>query len=245
MRSSLRLLTLAFVLAFTGPSLQPAEAGDVPPIVRISSTLTRTSDRVGQLFVTADIASGFHIYAQSQPRPFLATKITVVASPAVRVTGAFTPSRPPRIVNRPTLGFELHEYEGEVTWTAPVEFSSTPSSELVMQGTVSAQACQKDRCLSPKTYEFKASLGTDPVLSRGHSGQGEAVVGADSSKSIAVVPYAPLTPGRGRKQGNQRIEDLPAGAFRSIRSRSPRQSPALIPSGRSCHSRSSRVSCST
>jgi hypothetical protein len=40
------------------------------------STLTRTSDTVGQLSVTTDIASGFHIYAQSQPRPFLATTIT-------------------------------------------------------------------------------------------------------------------------------------------------------------------------
>jgi hypothetical protein len=39
------------------------------------STLTRTSDTVGQLSVTTDIASGFHIYAQSQPRPFLATTI--------------------------------------------------------------------------------------------------------------------------------------------------------------------------
>ena len=184
----LRLLTLAFVLAFVGPSLRPAEAGDVPPVVRISSTLTRTSDRVGQLSVTADIANGFHIYAQSQPRPFLATRITVAESPAVRVTGAFTPSRPPKIVKHPTLEVELHEYEGQVTWTAPVEFSSAPSAELVVQGTVFAQACQEDRCLAPKTYEFKASLRADPVPSHGRSGQGAAVGGADASKSIAVAP---------------------------------------------------------
>ena len=59
-----RLLTFTFVLAFVGPSLRSARAGDVPPIVRVSSTLTRTSDRVGQLSVTADIANGFHIYAR-------------------------------------------------------------------------------------------------------------------------------------------------------------------------------------
>jgi len=61
MRSSLRLLTLAFVLAFVGPLLRPARAGDVPRVVRISSALARTSDRVDQLSVTADIATGFHI----------------------------------------------------------------------------------------------------------------------------------------------------------------------------------------
>ena len=225
MRSILRLLTLVFVLVFVGRSLRPAQAGDVPPVVGISSTLTRTSDRVGQLSVTADIASGFHIYAQSQPRPFLATRITAAESPVVRVTGAFTPSRPPRIVNHPTLGVELHEYEGQVTWTAPVEFSSTPSAELVVQGTVFAQACQADRCLAPKTYEFKASLRTDPVPSHGRSGQGAAVGGADASKSIAVAPAAASDAGagtearqsadRGSSGGNFSLDQIEVAAAKS------------------------------
>ncbi len=225
MRSILRLLTLVFVLVFVGRSLRPAQAGDVPPVVGISSTLTRTSDRVGQLSVTADIASGFHIYAQSQPRPFLATRITAAESPVVRVTGAFTPSRPPRIVNHPTLGVELHEYEGQVAWTAPVEFSSAPSAELVVQGTVFAQACQADRCLAPKTYEFKASLRTDPVPSHGRSGQGAAVGGADVSKSIAVAPAAASDAGagtearqsadRGSSGGNFSLDQIEVAAAKS------------------------------
>ncbi len=150
MRSPFRFLTLAFVLACTGPSIRPALAGDVHPIVRISSTLTRSSDRAGQIAVTADIADGYHIYALSQPRPFLATRITVDESPVVRVTGAFTPSQPPKIVKHPTLEVELHEYEQQVTWTAPVEFSSAANSAVVLQGTVFAQACQDDRCLAPE-----------------------------------------------------------------------------------------------
>jgi len=188
-------LTLAFVLAFVGASFGPARAGDAPPVVRISSTLTRTSDRVGQLSVTADIATGFHIYAQSQPRPFLATRITVAESPVVRVGGAFTPSRPPKIVKHATLGIELHEYEGQVTWTAPVAFSSAPSAELVVQGTVFAQACQEDRCLAPRTYEFKAPIHTDLVPSPGRSSPGAAASGADASKSIAVAPAVPTDAG--------------------------------------------------
>ena len=106
MKSPVRLLTLAFVLALGGPLLRLAEAGDVPPVVAISSTLTRSSEQVGQLSVTAEIASGFHIYALSQPRPFLATRIAVAESPAVRVTGTFTPSRPPKIVKHTAL--EVH-----------------------------------------------------------------------------------------------------------------------------------------
>jgi suppressor for copper-sensitivity B len=170
MRSPVRLLIIAFLLAVAGTLLRPARAGDDPPIVRVSSTLTRTTDRAGQISVTADIADGFHIYALSQPRPFLATRITVSESTAAHVTAAFTPSQPPRIVKHPTLQVELHEYEGQVTWTAPVVFSSTPSAELILRGTVFAQACQKDRCLAPKTYEFQAHLRVDPVPSHGRSG---------------------------------------------------------------------------
>jgi thiol:disulfide interchange protein DsbD len=208
-------LTFAFVLAFVGPSLRPAQAGDVPPVVRIFSTLTRTSDRVGQLSVTADIANGYHIYAQSQPRPFLATKITVAESPAVRVTGAFTPSRPPRIVKHPTLGVELHEYHGRVTWTAPVEFSTTPSAELAVRGTVFAQACQEDRCLAPKTYEFKAPLRADPVPSQGRSGQGATVGGADASKSVAVAPPTPAGAGT-RTEARQTADPGSSGGTFSL-----------------------------
>ncbi len=190
MRSPLRLLILVVALVFAGPVLPNAKAGDVPPIVAISSNLAHTSDRLGQLSVTAKIANGFHIYALSQPRPFLATRITVPESPAVRVSGAFTPSRPPKIVKHPTLGVELHEYEGQITWTAPIEFSAPLGADLVVQGTVFVQACQEDRCLAPRTYEFKSSLHTEPVSSPRRSDQVVQVGGADASKSVAVAPVS-------------------------------------------------------
>jgi suppressor for copper-sensitivity B len=215
MRSPLRLRTLAFLLAFVGPSLRPAEADDVTPVVGISSTLTRTSEGVCQLSVTADIADGFHIYAQSQPRPFLATRITVAESPSVRVTGAFTPSRPPKIIKHPTLEVELHEYEGRVTWSAPVAFSTAPSAGLVVQGTVFAQACQEDRCLAPKTYEFKALLRTDPVPSPDRADRGAAVGGSDASKAIDVAPSAPADAGA-RAEAWQRADRESSGASFSL-----------------------------
>jgi hypothetical protein len=197
MRSPLRLLTIALVLALAGPSFRRALASDVPPIVRISSTLTRTSDRVGQVSVTADIANGFHIYALSQPRPFLATRITVAESPAMRVTGPFTPSRPPKIIKHPTLEVELHKYEGQVTWTAPVNFSSAPNTQLAVQGTVFTQACQDDRCLAPKSHEFKATLRA-PVQSHGRSSQGAAAGVSDASEPI-VHAIRRAGPPRGAK----------------------------------------------
>ena len=220
MGPSLRLLILAFALAFLDPSLRPASAGDVPPIVGISATLTRTSDRVGQLSVTADIANGFHIYAPSQPRPFLATRITVAESPVVRVTGAFAPSRPPRIVQHPTLGVELHEYQGQVTWTAPVEFSSAPGAERVVQGTVFAQACQEDRCLAPKTYAFRTPLSADSVPSHGRSSQGAVVGEAVAPESIAAAgarTEARAPADRGPSSGSFSLDQIEVAAAESGR----------------------------
>ncbi len=213
MKCRFRLLTLTFVLALVGSSLQPAWAGDDRPVVRISSTLTRTSDQAGQLSVTADIANGFHIYAQSQPRPFLATKITVAEAPGVRVTGAFTPSRPPKVVKHPTLGVELHEYEGQVTWTVLVEFARGPGAELVVQGTVFAQACEAGRCRAPKTYEFKAALPSTPVASPVRPGQSASAGGADASRSTAIAPPLPTDADAGTETRPPADQGSSSGSF--------------------------------
>jgi thiol:disulfide interchange protein DsbD len=159
MKQPFRILTLAFALGVLGPL--PLARGDADvPVVRISATLTRTAERTGQLSVTADVKKGFHIYAPSQPRPFLATKITVAESSAIHVTGPFTASRPAEIRKHPTIKVELHEYEGQVTWTAPVEFLSASEADLVARGTVFSQACDESRCLPPETYPFKAVLAS-------------------------------------------------------------------------------------
>src|SRR5262249_38570387 len=123
MKQPFRILILAFALGFIRPLPKALSRDDADvPVVRLSATLTRTAEKTGQLLVTADVKKGFHIYAPSQPRPFLATKITVAESAAARVTGAFAASRPPKILKHPTIKVELHQYEGQVTWTAPVEF---------------------------------------------------------------------------------------------------------------------------
>ncbi|HKB38628.1 MAG TPA: protein-disulfide reductase DsbD domain-containing protein, partial [Gemmataceae bacterium] len=164
MKQPFRILILAFALGFIGPLPKALARDDADvPVVRISATLTRTAEQTGQLLVTADVKKGFHIYAPSQPRPFLATKITVAESAAARVTGAFAASRPPKILKHPTIKVELHQYEGQVTWTAPVEFRSVAEADIVVRGTVFTQACEEGRCLPPATYPFKAMLASQAV----------------------------------------------------------------------------------
>jgi suppressor for copper-sensitivity B len=159
------LSILAFTLIFIGPLLASARSDRDVPVVRVWAALTRTSpDDAGKLAITADIKPGFHIYAQSQPRPFLATKIAVTPSGDVRVTGPFTPSRPPTIIQHPTIKVELHEYEGQVTWTAPVAFASVATA-VETHGTIFIQACEEGRCLAPETFAFTAALAPQAAAS--------------------------------------------------------------------------------
>ncbi len=88
-----------------------------------------------------------------------------------------TERSPCHVVPPSTHEVELHEYRQHVTWTAPVEFSSAPSAEVIVRGTVFVLACREDRCLAPKTYEFQARLRVDPAPSFGRSGPGTVVGG--------------------------------------------------------------------
>ena len=93
-----------------------------------------------------------------------------------------------------------------------VVFSSTPSAELTLSGTVFAQACQQDRCLAPKTYEFRhtfVSILYPPTAA-------PARVWPAAALSRSPPPsFFPLlrTPVRKPKHVSQRIGDLPAEIF--------------------------------
>ena len=97
----------------------------------------------------------------------------------------------------------------------PCRVLDGPGAGLVVQGTVFAQACQEDRCLAPKTYEFKAPLRTDPVPSPDRADRGAAVGGSDASKAIDVAPPAPADAGA-RAKAWQRADRESSGASFSL-----------------------------
>jgi YHS domain-containing protein len=120
-----------------------------------------------------------------EPTELMVQKLTVARTPRVRRC-----QRRALVRGWDSLIFDLHEYKGQVTWTAPVNFSSAANTKLAVQGTVFAQACQDDRCLAPKSHEFKAALRADPVPSHGRSSQGAAVGVSDASEPLAAASHA-------------------------------------------------------
>lgn len=144
-------LTVFFLAAVANAQkpLQPVE---------IQSYIRSLAPNEAELVIRANIATGLHIYAQSQPKPFLATKFAVETTPEVTSVGEFVPSKEPLRMRHEDLGVELHEHEGNVEWRARVRLHESAQPGLTIKGTVFAQACEAGRCFAPQTYPFEVRL---------------------------------------------------------------------------------------
>ena len=140
-------------------SLLAANAiGQETPQVQIDAELQPQSAQEVDLVIRARIAPGLHIYAQTQPKPFLATRLTVNASPAIESVGQFVVNKAPLMLRHEGLGTELHEHEGEVEWRSRIRLNrELVNAGLLVEGSVFAQACEADRCFAPQTYTFSAA----------------------------------------------------------------------------------------
>lgn len=163
-----RLLSIALLgsllAAFIGqPTSHVSAAGLDPntPDLVLTSEIEQDGS-VTTLVLTAEISPGLHIYAQSQPKPFLAAKFDIVTqSPSVIALGEFVPTREPILVRHPQLGHELHEYEDQIQWRSELSLSDASSNisnvPIKVAGTLFAQACEEARCFPPQKYSFTAT----------------------------------------------------------------------------------------
>ena len=72
---------IAFSTASQGQSASGAVGDDTQPVVTVRAEfVVNEESRTGELAVTAAVRGGYHIYAMTQSKPFLATKISVEPS---------------------------------------------------------------------------------------------------------------------------------------------------------------------
>jgi len=169
-----RRLTLAFCLLL-GSVSTAAQAqfefpkgigafsrGDSSPKVTVEAQFTPAEqDRPALLFVTADIASSFHISAVDQaaggPLP---TTIALAPDSPVRLLSDWQSLKPPKshIDQEIWTGLELREHFKQVTWVARIEIApGTDPARLALTGQVEGQACA-EVCI-PFEQKFTAKLG--------------------------------------------------------------------------------------
>lgn len=124
-----------------------------------------TKEQPAMLFVTANVADGYHVYAVDQGKQDgggpQATAITLEANQPARLRGAFRPIEPPKvhIDDMAWKGLQLREHEGQVTWYAPIDIvKGADLATLELKGVVDGQACNANTC-KPQTVEFTAERG--------------------------------------------------------------------------------------
>ncbi len=182
MKTATALLLLAFGFLLAPLSLSAQEE---QPNVSVSAELVVGDNNThGELIVTANIKEGLHIYAQSQPKPFLATRFTVEENPQVQVTGEFVAERAPILLTHESLGAQLHEFEGTIRWKAPVTISNDADlNNLTISGSVFAQACEAERCFAPETLAFSAMVHPSAPL---------AEINSEPSEELAIISLPPM-----------------------------------------------------
>ncbi|HVX63187.1 MAG TPA: protein-disulfide reductase DsbD domain-containing protein, partial [Pirellulales bacterium] len=133
--------------------------------VSVTALFTSAKDgRTGEIYVTAEMAEGWHIYSITQKRGGpIRTKIKLEDGP-FKLTGDFKASPAPKahIDQEAWVGLELEEHEGRVTWAAPIAFEEgVDPQQLQIAGKINAQACATS-CLPPQDTPFKAAWAENP-----------------------------------------------------------------------------------
>jgi suppressor for copper-sensitivity B len=134
--------------------------------VTLSAAFTiATEGQPARLFVTAEMAPGWHVYSITQPAG--AVKPTIVkleASKGYVVQGEFVPDRAPEVRKTEVFPVPLEEHYGVVTFSAPIQIApGEDAGQLSIAGELEGMVCHDERGCVPLSLvdtKFVARLAT-------------------------------------------------------------------------------------
>lgn len=92
----------------------------------------KAGSRSGNLVFELRVPDGYHIYSLKQQKPFKPTTFKLAESNEFKLLGPFTADREPHVRELPDLyDVPLEEYEGAVTFTAPLELAEGVDPETL------------------------------------------------------------------------------------------------------------------
>lgn len=106
----------------------------------------------------ATIASGWHLYSQSQPENAIAipTEFLLNPNPLFVVKGKIREVGKMEKYTDKTLGTTAHQYSKMVSFVQTLELKAKVKTALT--GTVEYQVCDDEKCLPPKKVPFTIAL---------------------------------------------------------------------------------------
>ena len=162
------LLSICFAVLFGGSTLyaqfgQGGLGGGGPDdnTFKVKGTILLPKDKEpAWLFITAQVAPGWHIYSitQAEGGP-IRTKIQLKSTDKYKTLGDFqaAPS-PTKTTDKVAFGdLVIETHEETVVWYAPIEIAPDgDAAKLAINGDVTVQLCDANNCFPPKKVLFKA-----------------------------------------------------------------------------------------
>jgi DsbC/DsbD-like thiol-disulfide interchange protein len=205
MRTLVVVAAMALASTAAGQS-QPWDTGAGPdfgagpeesdPLSVAAQFTAPTAARPAQLYVTVTLQPGWHIYSVTQPKPYVATRISLSGSSACKTTGEFgCDPLPTRRTEADGTATENHA--GTVTWHVPIKLPpNVDPAALKIEGKLNAQACGPRGCDMPRDYPFTATLGKGVAVAAPGPPPAKAVRSAAAKASPRVsVPDKAASPG--------------------------------------------------
>lgn len=158
MQQNLGMKKLFFFFAFLATTVV-ASAQIANPVSWTYSS-KKISDNVYEVYMTATIQSGWHLYSQTQPKDAIAipTAFSFNKNPLVELDGTVKETGKLEKFKDADLGVSANQYSKAVVFTQKVKLKGKGKAKTNVTGKVSFQTCDDKKCLPPKTVNFTISL---------------------------------------------------------------------------------------
>lgn len=143
------LLGISFLLMLAANAQHP---------VSWSFAAKKVSDKTYEVYMTATLQSGWHLFSQSQPEDAIAnpTTFTINNNPLIKLEGKIKENGTMEKFVDKKLGLSANQYSSKVDFVQLVKLKGKVKTNF--SGNVEYQTCDDKKCLPPKTVNFNVSL---------------------------------------------------------------------------------------
>jgi hypothetical protein len=118
----------------------------------------KISENVYEVYLTATIQKGWHLYSQTQPEDAIAqpTAFTFSKNPLVDLDGKVKEQGKLEKFKDEKLGVSANQYSEKVVFVQKIKVKGKAKTNLT--GKLEFQTCNDERCLPPKTVNWSIAL---------------------------------------------------------------------------------------
>lgn len=151
----IKRILIVFIAAFVFVSCATAQADPVS----WSFSSKKISDKVYDVYITANLKPGWHIYSQNQGKDAIAlpTEFTFTKNPLITFAGKVKEAGKMEKFYDNALKASANQYSKTVSFIQRVTLKTNVKTTLA--GAVEYQTCDDKKCLPPKKVPFKIPVG--------------------------------------------------------------------------------------